>query len=1077
MILHRLFPLFALLLYITGVQSQATCSAKSPCKVGCCSKFGNCGFGPDFCGTGCLSNCDAKAECGKDAPAGKQNCPLNVCCSKWGFCGLTTEFCSKSAGCQNNCDTPAPKCTTSGLGARRVGYYASWATTRKCSAVPPSKIRTTGLTHLIYSFAGIDPYTFKIAPSTSLDVQLFIEIMNLKRNSPKLKIFIAVGGWAFNDPGPTRETFSKMAATAGTRKIFIDSVISFMKSYGFDGIDIDWEYPTAEDRGGKPADTANYVLLVREMKQAFTTAGKGWGLSIAIPASYWYLQHFNLSLMAAYVDWFNLMSYDYVGAWDATNKWTGPYVGAHTNLTMTQQALDLMWRSNVSGDKINMGLGFYGRSFTLKNKACTKPGCQFTKAGAPGLCSEAPGILMNFEIQAIQNQRKITPIFDKTAGVKYMSWDDQWVSFDDAESMAFKRHWAASKCLGGLMIWALDQDTPNNVGLAASIGVTQAGFLALGVEEGRAPRTNCYIAFCGDKCVDGYSVFGYGGGRFSSADALGIPSACHDNKASSICCPSNSMTKNPLEACGWSGNGNLVPVVGPGPVKRQVSGSDPTAPGLCKVGCPAGSTQIAQNTVTVTRRFTRFDEQWTYGYCLEGYASFCCPDFIINPNQNPPPLLYEDAKSLKRRGWVDFLLGPLFADGLMYKKLVIDPEPAIQIHKIGIEIAGKEITGLPALPTDEIPWDEYFPDVKNATSSIDTDFEDDDDSGDFIADIDDLSDGEDGPTNGAGYHERTDTRTGRRYGNHVAVAPRQQYSTKSLTYTCTYASWTQVCENIRSAIQLRGAPQIVQYSSNRAGRPIPERWKAQHGHRNNPAAGQYSNPWLVYTDRPQRVVRTDNNGNVATRITNVKYPTCEVDEYPFHSTAQNGDPNVRVIGRLVPREQNSSQGRDWGNFLRANRVAPWDEITITWTLPARKLGPLPWHESYDLGQNQHCFPARDNAANDRITDPAFAVMTDDPFVQAVRQKLGAGGYNNVYHSNGLAALPNPTNVNMALLVRRRMSRNILPIPQQTKVLSESGSPSSPKAEEKPIMLQPTKRLITVPVMNPTGRPEGMAASA
>ncbi|KAK6360310.1 hypothetical protein TWF730_006457 [Orbilia blumenaviensis] len=948
--------------------------------------------------------------------------------NKTALFGLTTEFCSKSAGCQNNCDTPAPKCTTSGLGERRVGYYASWATTRRCAAVPPAKIKTTGLTHLIYSFASIDPYAFKIAPATALDSELFGEVTALKRTSPGLKVFIAVGGWAFNDPGPTRETFSKMAASAGTRKIFIDSVMAFMRSYGFDGIDIDWEYPTAEDRGGKPGDTANYVLLVREMKQAFTTAGGGWGISVAIPASYWYLQHFNLAQMASYIDWFNLMSYDYVGTWDKDNKWTGPYVGAHTNLTMTQQALDLMWRSNVSGSKINMGLGFYGRSFTLKNKACTKPGCEFTRGGTPGRCSEAEGILMNIEIQDIQKKKKVTPVFDKVAGVKYMSWDNQWVSYDDAESIAFKRHWAASKCLGGLMIWALDQDTPDNVGLAAAIGVTPGKFVALAATQEKPPRTNCYVAFCGDKCIDGYSIFGYGGGRFSSTDALGLPGACHNGKLSSICCPSNSMTTDPIKSCGWSGNENLISIIGPGPTRKRAVGDDgPTAPGLCKVGCPAGLTQIAQNTVTISPRISRVpDEQWSHAYCLEGYASYCCPNFNIDPNRSPPPLLYEDTGTLRKRGF-EYLLGPLFNYGIMFKELYIDPEPVFKPLKIGIEIGGKEVTGFPALPSDEAPWDEFLPDIKNVTSSISDEDEDMDSSGEYVPDSDDETDSDDDSTpTGYGYHDRPDTTSGRWYGNHRAVASRRGSSTKRLTYTCTYNSYPQVCENIRSGIEVQGAAQVVHYIHRVGNRVIPERWKAQHGQRN---AGPIANPWLVYTPRPIANRITQANGNVITRITNPQYPTCEV---------------------------------------------PWDDITVTWTNvpPAKMGGGVPWHSSYDLGQNTACFPARGNNALDRISDPAFAVMTDDRFVSTLSSRLSVSGvnYRNSYPTNGIAAQPNPSHVNFNHILRRDMSPNPHLIPLRTEGISESNDPSR-RVEEQPIMLQPTKKFVTVPIIAPTNQPD------
>ncbi|KAF3187250.1 hypothetical protein TWF225_004402 [Orbilia oligospora] len=1063
MIFHKLLPFLTLLLYLAGVQAQAKCSAKVPCKVGCCSKYGNCGFGPDFCGTGCLNNCNAKAECGKDAPAGKKNCPLNVCCSKYGFCGLTKDFCSKSAGCQSNCDTPAPKCAANALGPRRVGYYESWATTRRCAAVPPAKIRTTGLTHLIYSFASIDPHSFQIAPTSTLDAQLFGDVTALKKTSPTLKVFIAVGGWAFNDPGPTRETFSKMVSTARTRKIFIDSVVLFIKSYGFDGIDIDWEYPGASDRGGKPADTENYVLLVREMRQAFTAEAKGWGISIAIPASYWYLQHFNLSAMARYIDWFNLMSYDFVGAWDATNKWTGPYIGAHTNLTMTQQALDLMSRSKISGSKINMGLGFYGRSFTLKNKACTKPGCQFSKAGKPGRCSAAAGILMNIEIQDIQKKKKIKPVFDKVAGVKYMSWDDQWVSFDDAESIAFKRHWAGTKCLGGLMIWALDHDTLDNVGLAAAIGVTPTKFVAMAATQERPPRTNCYIAFCGDNCVAGYSVFGYGSGSFSSTDALGLRGSCDGGKFSSICCPSNSMTKNPLDTCRWVGNEDLVGVVGPGPSRKRAG---PAAPGLCKVGCPAGMTEIVQNTVTSQRRVTRFDEQWTYGYCLEGYASYCCPDFTVDAKKSPPLLFYEDRTSLRKRG-LEFLLAPLFGYGIMFKKLYIDPEPIFKPLKIGIDIGGKEVAGFPALPTDERPWDEFVPDPKDAPGSSSSSEQDRDSTGDYSPSEQDSED-ESSPT-WVPYHLR-DTVAGHIYGGHVAVASRRPGTTKDLTYICTYTRFPQVCENIRSAILVRGAPSVVNYLHNMAPRVIPRNWARQHGARNNPQANQHSNPWLVYTIRPQTFVRIGANGAAVTRTRFPYYPTCEVDEYPFHSTSQNIGPIV--VGRLVPREQNQDQGQDWRNFLIANRVSPVDRITVTWLLPRSKLDPHPWHSRYDLGQNAGCFPARNHDPNSRIFDPVFAVMTDDPFVASVHNKLNfVGGYHNTYRSEGLAIAPTPTDLNFLHLGRRDMMSSSPPIPVQTRNLLHRRNPSH-EGEGQPVMMEPIRKIVTVPVISPTSQPTG-----
>lgn len=60
-----------------------------------------------------------------------------------------------------------------------------------------------------------------------------------------------------------------MASSATNRATFIQSLMSFMKNYGFDGADLDWEYPAADDRGGRPEDKENYVSLVKDMKAAF----------------------------------------------------------------------------------------------------------------------------------------------------------------------------------------------------------------------------------------------------------------------------------------------------------------------------------------------------------------------------------------------------------------------------------------------------------------------------------------------------------------------------------------------------------------------------------------------------------------------------------------------------------------------------------------------------------------------------------------------------------------------------------------------------------------------------------------
>ena len=109
------------------------------------------------------------------------------------------------------------------------------------------------------------------------------------------------------------------------------------------------------------------------------------------------------------------------GTWDSTDPYIGPIVAAHTNLTEIDQALDLLWRNNIDPSKVNLGIGFYGRSFTLTNPSCTAAGCPFSAGGEPGPCSQSAGTLMYSEIEDIIPNATVT--FDKAAAVKIAVWN------------------------------------------------------------------------------------------------------------------------------------------------------------------------------------------------------------------------------------------------------------------------------------------------------------------------------------------------------------------------------------------------------------------------------------------------------------------------------------------------------------------------------------------------------------------------------------------------------------------------------------------------------------------------------
>ncbi|KAH0002832.1 glycoside hydrolase, partial [Aureobasidium melanogenum] len=201
-----------------------------------------------------------------------------------------------------------------------------------------------------------------------------------------------------------------------------------MSTYGFDGVDLDWSYPGAKNRGGRFEDYENFPRFIRRLKEALKGTTGRQGLSITLPASYRYLEHYDLKTLANDVDWFNVKSFDLHGTWDKGDQWTEARMGAHTNLTEIQDALDHLWRNNVYPYQVVLGLALYGRGFTATSPSCMKPGCPFESGSLYGNCSLEIGVLHNTEIDQLLIAKDIEPKFYEDAAVKVATWDDQWIA-------------------------------------------------------------------------------------------------------------------------------------------------------------------------------------------------------------------------------------------------------------------------------------------------------------------------------------------------------------------------------------------------------------------------------------------------------------------------------------------------------------------------------------------------------------------------------------------------------------------------------------------------------------------------
>ncbi|KAI2678108.1 CAZyme family GH18 [Penicillium roqueforti] len=548
------------------------CDANNPCEEGCCNKFGFCGHGPDFCGKNvCVAGCERKSEC--DPGFGgewseSKSCPLNVCCSDFGYCGTTKEFCG-------NKTVKHETCSKDRYMDRVVGYYEGWSSRRPCHAFWPEQIPLGVYSHVNFAFATIDPDTYKVTPSDHRDVDLYSRLTSLKSYDKDLKVMIAIGGWTFNDPGRTATVFSDIAASEAKQDKFIASLISFMSTHDFDGIDLDWEYPEADDRNGKPEDFKNFPKFMARLKNELKKTPGRSELSITLPASYWYLQHFDLKELAKHVSFFNIMSYDLHGTWDQGNKWTGAFLNAHTNLTEIKSALELLWRNDVKGDQVVMGLAFYGRSYTTQG--CVEPGCVYASGGLPGPCSNEAGILLNNEIMDIIHDRKLVPKLYKEATVKVVTWDDQWVSMDDRETLAMKANFARQQCLSGLMVWAISHDTSTadfsrDLAMVSNRQVLmQRAEIDTDIITERTNHKQCHWTNCGDSCPAGWQMIKREDDwKTTNPEYMIDDTHCEGHGSRSWCCPPDAE----LPKCGWY-NFNR---------------------GNCKPGCEDGMVEIGSTT-------------------------------------------------------------------------------------------------------------------------------------------------------------------------------------------------------------------------------------------------------------------------------------------------------------------------------------------------------------------------------------------------------------------------------------------------------------------------------------------------
>ncbi|BCN31451.1 glycoside hydrolase family 18 protein [Anaeromicropila herbilytica] len=332
-----------------------------------------------------------------------------------------------------------------------VGYYGAWAA---YSSFTPDKIDVSKLTHINYAFANINQYNQISLGYPDIDLSNFSKLRALKKKKPGLKTLISVGGWTWS----TR--FSDIASTSASRAKFADSLVFFIDKYGFDGVDIDWEYPVS---GGlstnhrRAEDKKNFTLLLKAIRTKFNsrsiTTKKHYLLTIAGGSGTWYVNNVELGILHQYIDYANVMTYDIHGPWDKYTDYNAPLYRSPSNTNAYNWSVDdsiKAWtKAGFPKKKMIVGVPFYGYIYhTATNK----------NYGRYQTFTSGQSISYSVIAEKYLNKNGFIRRFDNTTKVPWLFGNTTFISYDDPTSIAKKASYIKNNSLGGAAIWELSQD-------------------------------------------------------------------------------------------------------------------------------------------------------------------------------------------------------------------------------------------------------------------------------------------------------------------------------------------------------------------------------------------------------------------------------------------------------------------------------------------------------------------------------------------------------------------------------------------------------------------------------------------
>ncbi|WP_457652625.1 glycoside hydrolase family 18 protein [Rhodocaloribacter sp.] len=306
------------------------------------------------------------------------------------------------------------------------------------------------LTHLNYAFANVR--NDSVVLESPDDPANLARLTALRAGHPELRILLSVGGWSWS------EHFSDAALTEASRETFAQSAAALMTRFALDGLDVDWEYPgqPGEDNVYREADRENFTLLLRTLREHLDrqsdrdgrAEGRRYELTIAAGAGAAYLAHTDLRAAAAYLDFINLMTYDFHGAWtDRTGHHANLYPPSGVAAASGEAAVEALLRAGVPARKIVLGAAFYGR------------GWRGVRPENHGLYQPYEGRAESYPFHALADRyidkNGYERHWDDAAKAPYLWHPDSlvFISYEDEASLREKGRYVRAKGLGGVMYW------------------------------------------------------------------------------------------------------------------------------------------------------------------------------------------------------------------------------------------------------------------------------------------------------------------------------------------------------------------------------------------------------------------------------------------------------------------------------------------------------------------------------------------------------------------------------------------------------------------------------------------------